>query len=726
MKGSGSSALISVDEDPVPTQEFLYVYNKNNQNNQPKSREEIDDYLDLFINFKLKVREAEALGLHKDSSFIKELQGYQKQLANPYLAETRLLDSMARITYERLETEINASHILIQVASDAKPEDTLAAYNRIISHRESIIDQGKTFEQIAQDYSEDPSAKQNQGNLGYFTAMQMVYPFEEAAYNLPIDSISDPVRTSFGYHIIKVHDKRTSQGRVQVSHILIRAQNGISEKDSALAANRAFEIYQKASNNEDWDLLCRQFSEDLGTKMKGGALPWFKTGDISNIPAFEKAAFTIEKVGSIHEPVKTAYGWHIIRLDNKQGLEEFEVLEPKIRSSLTANSRAALNQHELVKRLKKENKFKEHQAVVDEAMQLANVTLNKGTWKSQPHWVVQSKELFSIDKTSYPVSEFYQYVEAHQPLKYQEDPTVMMRLAYQDFVRERLIDYEEQHLGEKFYDYKMLHQEYRDGILLFQLMESKVWNQAIQDTAGLRSYFDGHRNKYQWDDRVSANVFNVADEAALKEVESFLEKGYFSYTKYDFYGTNEELNKAQERILNNISQLLKQDPLRSLVMNYSPSRTENDITYQNILNQLATQNIDSSKITVQHSMNDTPEFIVHIISSSLHDLEENMNRENPLTIKVENGRYQHGDNPAVDQVNWQKGIQTIELDDRLVLVEIQEVIPKGNQELEEIKGQVISDYQTLLESQWINELRNKYQVDIHEKELESVYKRYNL
>ena len=246
----------------------MYVYNKNNINEQPVTREELQDYLDLFINFKLKVKEAENLGLHMDSAFIKELDGYQKQLAAPYLTETRILDSLARATYERLKEEVNASHILIQVAADANPADTLAAFNKIKDLRTRSL-AGEDFNDLARKYSEDPSARQNNGNLGYFSAMQMVYPFEVTAFSLSIDSISNPIRTNFGYHIIKLHDRRPSQGKIQVSHILVRALDSLNPSDSTLAANRAQEIYQLAVNQQDWDRLCRQFSEDVGTKNKG-------------------------------------------------------------------------------------------------------------------------------------------------------------------------------------------------------------------------------------------------------------------------------------------------------------------------------------------------------------------------------------------------------------------------------------------------------------------------
>ena len=724
LKDSSSSTIVTIDGNPVSTEEFLYVYNKNNLNTGPVDSTEIRDYLDMFINFKLKVREAEVLGLDRDSAFIQELEGYRKQLASPYLTETKLLDSMTRVTYERLKTEVNASHILIQVPEAASAEDTLSAYHKITDLRDQILS-GDDFNQVALAHSEDPSAKQNQGNLGYFSAMQMVYPFEEAAYRLPIDSVSKPIRSSFGYHLIKVHDKRPSQGKVQVSHILVRTQPGMSDTDSLLTANRAAEIYQKAINQENWDLLCRQFSEDVGTKMKGGTLPWFGTGDISNIPTFEKAAFELKVVGEISRPVKTVYGWHILRLEGKQGLEDFEVLEPKIRTSISGNSRAELNQQELVKRLKKENHFKENRPVLQDAMGFANETLNKGTWQAAGHWDVNEKILFNIEDSSYQVKDFYKYLEDEQPLGFQGAPEEIMRSAYDEYSTMALIDYEDAHLGEKYYDYKMLLKEYRDGILLFQLMESKVWNQAIQDTLGLHQFFDDNRQLYRWKSRAVADIYNVADEKALEDVKRFIDKGYFAYTSYDFYSQEESFNKAQIRILNDISQLLLQSKERFLVAQYDTKDPRLQKIRGMIVEQLHEQGVDTTRMVINAEKTGSLQLILFVASRSARDLAENMNKNKPLTLQWESGQFEQGEHPWLDQAPWEKGTHTMEVDNRMVLVHISEILPSSNQELDEIKGQVISDYQTQLEEEWVKELRNKYQVDIHEKELGKVYEKYH-
>jgi len=719
-----NSAIIAVDGTPVTTEEFLYVYNKNNLEQEPPTRKEIDEYLDLFVNFKLKVREAESLGLHRDSAFIQELEGYKKQLAAPYLTETRIIDSLVQVTYDRLKTEVNASHILITVPKDATPADTLEAYQQILALKDQIISGGKSFEQTAFEQSQDPSAKRNKGNLGYFTAMQMVYPFEEAAYKLPLDSISDPVRTDFGYHLIKVNQRRPSQGRIQVSHILVRAQSGIAAGDSTLAANRAREIYTKATNGDDWNLLCRQFSEDVGTKMKGGQLPWFKTGDISNIPSFETAAFSLEHPGDISEPVKTAYGWHILRLDGKQGLEPFEELEPKIRSNLSSSSRAHLNQTELIKRLKQENNFKENQQMVEKALEFGNEDLETGSWQISDDWDHLDQVLFTVEKSNYLVRKFYEFVEEKQPFKSTAGRLQSMESAYEQFVNSSLLDYEEDHLADKHYDYKMLLREYRDGILLFQLMEERVWNQAIMDTTGLREFFEQNQDQYQWEDRVSANIYNADTESSLEKVREFIDQGYVIFTKYDFHGTETSLNKAQVRILEGISRQLLSGEDRYLVFEYDTTSIPAARIKETISKQLDVYGIGDKQFKVRY-LPVSQGFIIYAASSSVEDLLENMNKENPLTLQLESGQFQRGENRFVDQVPWVTGKHQLNADERSILVEITKLLPAGDQQLDEIKGQVISDYQNLLEAEWIDELRQKYPVEIYEKEVEKVYEQFD-
>ena len=319
---AASPSMMTLGTSQVKTNEFKYVYAKNNANTpEAFSEKSLRDYLDLYTNFRLKILAAEAEGKDTLSEFKSELEGYRKQLAQPYLTEKGVTEQLIKEAYERMKEEVSASHILIMVNPEAEPKDTLEAYLKLVEYRKRAL-AGESFDSLASKYSQDPSAKQNFGKLGYFTAMQMVYQFEEAAFKTPVGNISMPVRTRFGYHILKVTGRRPSRGEVKVAHIMIRAAEGITKEDSLAAKQKADEIYSKLKSGEKWEDLCTQFSDDQNSKSKGGEMQAFASNQLG-VPTFEDAAFGLEKPGDFSKPIKTAYGWHIIKLIEKQPLKPF-------------------------------------------------------------------------------------------------------------------------------------------------------------------------------------------------------------------------------------------------------------------------------------------------------------------------------------------------------------------------------------------------------------------
>jgi peptidyl-prolyl cis-trans isomerase SurA len=261
-KQKKQQVLFSVNKVPTFTDEFTYLYKKNHQNKPEDFTEsKVNEYLNLFTNFKLKVTEARALGMDTTAKFSKEYKTYREDLKKPYRAEPNALDKLTKEAYDHLTQEVKASHILINLKPDAFPSDTLAAYNKIAEIKKRIL-AGEDFEKLARELSEDPSAKYNGGDLGYFTAMQMVYPFEEAAYKTNKGEISNIVRTRFGYHLIKVMDKKPARGEVEVSHILLRTGTA----DDAKIKNKAFDIFDQLKAGRAWDELCKENSEDTNTK----------------------------------------------------------------------------------------------------------------------------------------------------------------------------------------------------------------------------------------------------------------------------------------------------------------------------------------------------------------------------------------------------------------------------------------------------------------------------
>ncbi|ELR70995.1 Survival protein SurA precursor (Peptidyl-prolyl cis-trans isomerase SurA) [Fulvivirga imtechensis AK7] len=511
--------LLNVAGEPVPTDEFIYVYKKNNVNNDSAfTRQDINEYLDLYINFKLKVAEAKKRGMDTTEAFYREFSTYREQLKKPYLTENLVTEKLIKEAYERYKTEVNASHILIAVDEKASAEDTLKAYNKIVDIRKRALE-GTDFAELAAEYSDDPSARSNGGNLGYFTSFQMVYPFESAAYDTDKGAISQPVRTRFGYHLVKVLDKRPSQGSAEVSHIMIRIQS--NKSDSLAARNKIFEIYDQANGGVNWDDLARQFSEDINTKNAGGKLRPFKVGQMPY--SFQEAAFNLEEPGDISDPVMTPYGWHIIRLEKKIPLESFEEMEPSIKSRIDRDSRAQLNRKFLISRLKKENSFKET-AFKNQLWSYADSSLIRGSWKYSTENNVLNEPLFLIGERTYTVKDFFTYVQSKQkPASY--GPEVYMQVLYNNFIEDTIISYEEDHLEDKYIDYKMLVKEYKEGILLFELMEREVWNKAVQDTVGLKQYFDDNLAKYVWDQRVSAIVYNSDNNTVLADIEQLINSG---------------------------------------------------------------------------------------------------------------------------------------------------------------------------------------------------------
>ncbi len=533
-KPDAKEVLLTIDDTPVHVEEFLYVYNKNNndslQNASPEEKEKaLREYLDLFTNFKLKVKAAEAEKLDQTQGFQKELARYQKQLAKPYLIENRVTEQLIQEAYARLQEEVHASHILIEVAEDASPADTLKAYNTIDSLR-NAAQQGVPFDKLAREYSDDPSASTNGGDLGYFTALQMVYPFENAAYRTPVGEISRPVRSQFGYHIVKVQDRRPARGKVKVAHIMLRVPPNANTEQTTKTREKAFDIYQQLEQGANWNELCERFSEDVSSKSNGGSLPYFGTG--SGLGAFEEAAFALEKEGEITEPVRTRFGWHILKLEDKQPVDSLEKLRPELERKIGQSVRSEVLREDMVGKLKKENNFRADQQLVQSIIQNpAGNEINTAT--SNPE-----ATLFTINDTAYTVGSFYQYAE-------EQEGAADMRALYKAFVEEKVLAYEEAHLAEKYDDYRLLLNEYHDGILLFEMMEKEVWAKAAKDSAGLQQFFETNKDQYRWKERAEATIFEVPNEGIVKQLQQSLAGKKFPMTGEAISAIEEEFSEKE-------------------------------------------------------------------------------------------------------------------------------------------------------------------------------------
>lgn len=518
---NSQEVLLTIEDEKVTSDEFLRIYNKNNNIENQIDPKTIDEYLELFINFKLKVLEAESLGMDTLSSFKNELAGYREQLTKPYLRDDSYDDLLVEEAYERTKKEVNASHIMVRLDEFAPPKDTLLAYEKIMDIRQRVLD-GEPFDVVAKATSDDPSVQQNGGNLGYFSAFRMVYPFENAAYTTPVGEISMPIRTKYGYHIVKVHDKRPSLGSVQVAHIMVATPQTMTLEQRKEAQERASEIYEGVKNGEDFAELAQKYSDDKGSGRNGGVLRWFSTGQM--VPEFEQAAFELNEAGEVSEPVKTAYGWHIIKLIDKKPIPSFEEMKSDLAQRIKRDQRSRVGQEVFIEKLKKEYGFQENPEALEDFYAVVDSSVFLKQWEKSKAAHL-NKTLFTIDGNEFNQSEFLDFFVNHNKPSKPIGIEVYINNIYEDFVDESIIDYEKSRLETKYPEFRYLMEEYHDGILLFDLTDKMVWSKAVEDSIGLQEFYEENKTNYMWGERLDAIIFSFEDNSILSSLRKVAKKG---------------------------------------------------------------------------------------------------------------------------------------------------------------------------------------------------------
>ena len=504
--------LLIIDNQKVSLDEFKNIFYKNN-NDTTLTKEYLDEYMKLFVNFKLKVKEADELGLDTIAAFKNELDGYRKQLAKPYLSNKEFDENMLTEAYNRMNQDIKASHILITVSEKATVQKEKEAYDKALAIRSSILDSTISFSEAAKINSDDKSALNNGGNLGYFTSFMMVYDFETAAYSTEIGEISMPIKTKYGYHIILVTDKRKAFGEIKVAHIMFKSGEGSDDKKLRDAKDNIYKIADLLDEGENFSEIAERFSEDRSTAVKGGNLPAFGVGKM--VPEFEEVAFGLAKLGDISKPFRTKYGWHIITLLERKEIPEFEEVKSELKRKIENDSRNNLSKEALFAKLHKNYKVVNSPKVYSEFRKKAANDIALGKFSSSSK---NNSKLVTIDGKINTVNSFINYI-----LNKQRKGSNIDQI-YIDFVNVELLKHEESQLEVKYPEYKALLQEYREGILLFDLTNDKVWTKAVEDTIGLQSFYEINKNNYTWKDRVDATIYNCINLETAKAVKKSIHK----------------------------------------------------------------------------------------------------------------------------------------------------------------------------------------------------------
>lgn len=632
MHGQESPVLLTIGDEKVTLGEFERIYRKNNSETS-MNRQSPEEYLELFINFKLKVKEAEAMGMDTTTKFINELEGYRKQLAKPYMTDNETREEMMKEAFERAQYDINASHILIKLPDSPTPEDTLAAYERIMEIRERIVG-GESFEKVAKATSDDASVQRNGGNLNYFTVFSMVYPFETMAYNTPVGEVSMPFRSDYGYHILKVNDLRPARGQVKVAHIFIRTPEGMNEEQKEAAYEKVQMIYDSLQLGADFALMASTYSEEPNSARNGGEIPYFGTGRM--IPEFEDACFALEEPGEISEPVRSVIGWHIIKLIDKKPVGSFEEMKPELQEKINRGDRSKFSNQKYIGKLKEEYGFKEDRAALEPIYAAADTTLLLGQWDARD-LPDDPQQLMQIGDRRVTVGEFAAFVADQQRNGVSRNARSYVDALYDQFVQQTVLAYEESRLPEKYPEFRYIYEEYHDGILLFDIMDQKVWTKAVEDTAGLEAFHQAHRMDYMWPERLEAIEVTCTKDGDLEKV-----------------------RKASKKVMKG--------------------------------------RWDASDLNKRYCSNDS----VPCISLT------------PLLVEP-------GTNERVDALNRIPGAGPVTQQDSvssfIIFKGIREPEPKT---LDEARGQITSDYQNYLEEQWINELKEKYPVEVNQDMLNRI------
>ena len=509
--------LMTINNKPVQKSEFEYIYNKNNSNNS-LDKKTLDEYVDLFINFKLKVEEAKSQGIETTKSFINELAGYRTQLTKPYLTDSKVDDALLHEAYDRSKEDVDVSHILIRIPPNATPVDTLKAFNEINTIWKRV--QKEDFAKVAKELSQDQSADKNSGHIGWISAFRTVYPFETMAYITPVNGISRPVRTGFGYHILKIHARRASLGEILVSHIMIFTSTGEEEKNKKAKAT-IDSIYQRVQAGDDFGTLAKDLSQDKGSSVKNGELPWFGAGRM--VPQFETAAFALKNVGDISQPIQSDYGWHIIKLMDRKGMTSFEELKADLERKVKHDERANSGQHAFLTKSRLDNNYHENKQSVEEFYKLlAKRTLTDSTFTVEASKL--TKPLFSFAGKNFTQADFAKYLKKNN-VSEKSIPKEVIDEKLNAFADSELLAYEDSQLEKKYDDFRFLMQEYHDGILLFEVSNREVWEKASKDTPGLKDYFSNHKGDYTWEKpHFKGHVILCKDLETFKAAKSIVKK----------------------------------------------------------------------------------------------------------------------------------------------------------------------------------------------------------
>lgn len=514
--GQGRSpVLFYYGGHPVNQEEFMHMYTKNLNNKKADlSEPALREYLRLYSLFKMKVQEANDMQMDTIPSVRNEIETYRKQLAKTYLADNEVIDNLVSEAYFRMQKDVRVAHIMLQNPRNVL--DTGIVHQKIDSIYQAIVQKKASFEDMARIYSDDKQSALNGGDIGFISALQVVYPFENVAYETKKGDISKPFKTVYGFHILKKIDERPARGDIQVAQIMVYVKK--SDGDSGRIAQRAKieEALAALKKGVPFAEVEKKYNEDEFSKGAGGVLQPFGVGQMAL--NFEDAAFALKKPGDFSDIIETEYGFHIVSLVQKIPLKPLEEIKGSIKNRVEKDSRVQIARQQYVEDVKRKLGYKEYPFVLNEAIQaIPDTAFTNGNFKAMNYRHL-NKPLFTFEDHSFTQMDFMNYVQLVTKGRIYGSKELTLRNLFSSYAEKAVMDYEESQLEYSNPEYKSLLQEYRDGILIFELTDQKVWSRAPKDSAGLENYYHAHSSNYTWGPCVEGKLYRSGSEDQIKEL----------------------------------------------------------------------------------------------------------------------------------------------------------------------------------------------------------------
>ena len=625
--------LMKINNKEVRLSEFEYLYKKNLE--QQVNKESIDEYVNRFVDYKLKVAEAERLGIDTLPRIKNEIDGYKRDMLAPFLTDTELQEQLIQEAYQRMTKDVNVSHIMLPRGRTKAEEKKQIA--KMDSIRNCILN-GEDFSELVMKYSIDRSKENNKGEYGFISSGVFPYDFEKVVYETPLGELSKPFLTDYGVHMIRVNGYRPNDGQVEVAHILrlFPRSSGVTDEEKQAVKAKIDSIYNCILNGEDFGELAKSYSQDIKTAREGGKLPPF--GRNYMVKAFEEVAYSLPD-GKISEPVETPYGYHIIKKIAHKPLGTLEDFRETIEKKINSDQRSMLPIQSKCNQIMKEQNYKKADGIKE---YLLKAMKDHGGFDSTFVTDVLAKSnhtLFTYGKgIKAPMSLLAKTINPKTKVASDEIAAAVLEASVDHVAQQEIVKYYSDNIVELNPDYRNLLNEYRDGTLLFEVMSKEVWSKAKNDNEALLKRFDANRSKYQWDEPHFKGVMICAKNDSI---------------------------------------------MREAMAMYQTIKAEPEDTITTALNKKFGRNIKMVRMVSKRGDNDMVDYIAF------------------------NGKHVESSYQGYPVFRTLFGKMLTQ-----------------PEELNDVKGLVASDYQDVLEEEWIAGLHKRYKVSIDKKVLNQLKKKY--